>query len=110
MFKLRLRVKDCVSCGVCMDVCPPRAISMRSRSPRSVEGQHMALLNLPKSDPWQPDRLMTYPYLAQDELCDGCALCVRECPGEALDLQIAERLPTSQMAPVETFLSLEPDC
>lgn len=97
MYKLQLRVKDCTSCGVCMDVCPPRAISMRGRSARTVEGSFLAFQYLGGVDHWHPGLLMTYPYLARPDSCDGCGLCVRECPGQALDL-LAERSPVQVAA------------
>ncbi len=83
MFALRLNARACLSCGICMDVCPPRAISMRTAGRRSVEGACLTLSFLGSSD--EPS-LMTFPYLAMPERCDGCGLCVQQCPLPALQL------------------------
>jgi ferredoxin len=92
MFRLRLKARDCISCGICVDVCQPRAISMRTKSLRSVEGPQLSFLAL---GPFgrggrRVGQLMTFPYLSRPELCDGCGLCVRECPCAALELSIGE--------------------
>jgi ferredoxin len=80
MFRLRHKAKDCVACGICMDVCAPRAISMRTRTVRSVEGRLRGEFR----------QLMTFPYMSRPELCDGCGWCVQECPCMALELLIGE--------------------
>ena len=95
MFELQFRVSDCISCGICMDVCAPRAISMRTKSARSVEGPQLTFLYLEPSDQsaYRIERLMTFPYMSAPELCDGCRLCVLECPGNALELSISDLIP-----------------
>jgi ferredoxin len=88
MFALRLNARACLSCGICMDVCPPRAISMRTASRKRVEGARLTLPLLgsfgePSSE---LASMMTFPYLAIPEQCDGCGLCVQQCPVPALEL------------------------
>lgn len=34
---------------------------------------------------------MTFPYMAHPHRCDGCMLCVNECPVLALELQSIQR-------------------
>jgi ferredoxin len=78
MFALRLNARACISCGICMDVCPPRAISMRTASRKCVEGACLALYRMGSFGQPRPEPalLMTFPYLAIPERCDGCGPCV----------------------------------
>jgi ferredoxin len=76
--KLILTAADCISCGTCMDVCPPGAIDMHRTRKAGVE-QWRA--------PGTGADDMTFPYLSRPDLCDGCLACVRECPTVALTLR-----------------------
>lgn len=89
MFKLRLNARHCISCGICMDVCQPRAITMRTNKSASVEGEFLCYLKLrPDGDEeLLTGEMMTFPYLARPHLCDGCMLCVEECPVMAIELR-----------------------
>ena len=89
MFNLRLNAKACMSCGICMDVCAPRAIAMRTKSVRSVEGNHLTYLGLrSQANPEAATAaLETFPYMRAAALCDGCRRCVAECPAAALELR-----------------------
>jgi ferredoxin len=46
MFKLRLEARQCLCCGICMDVCLPRAIDMHSYRTRGVEGELLTYVML----------------------------------------------------------------
>ncbi len=88
MFALRLNTRACISCGICMDVCAPRAIAMRTAGRKRVEGtclvlQHMCTFGEPRLE---DITFMTYPYLAIQEGCDGCSICVQQCPVSALKI------------------------
>ena len=89
MFRLKLNAKSCISCGICMDVCTPHAIAMGTSISKSVEGRNLTNLYLTTEDNVEklPEQMMTFPYLAYPQLCDGCANCVNECPVTALELQ-----------------------
>ena len=85
MFKLRLNARQCISCGICMDVCYPRAIDMRLSMPEPVEGRVLTYVHL-SDDEDSPVPMMTFPFMALPSACDGCGECVRECPVNALEL------------------------
>lgn len=82
MNKLKLIVKECISCGICMDVCVPGAINMRIHKGNTIEGNHLKYQELNDYN-----QMMTYPFMEKAELCDGCMICVNECPTSAIELQ-----------------------
>lgn len=77
MFELKLNARQCICCGICMDVCRPAAISMRLWRGRRVEGNLVAT------------EAMSFPYLAQPVRCDGCMECANQCPVSALSVSAA---------------------
>jgi ferredoxin len=86
MFQLKLMGRSCISCGICMDVCGPRAIAMRVYKGMAVEGlspTYLAGLGVSEAPP-QP--MTSLPYLAAPDRCDGCGDCVDQCPAIALTL------------------------
>jgi Pyruvate/2-oxoacid:ferredoxin oxidoreductase delta subunit len=90
MFKLRLEARQCLCCGICMDVCTPRAIAMRSYKKFGLEGPTLSylVLNSGGNAELPPSVMSTFPYMAEADRCDGYMLCVSECPTSALDLRI----------------------
>lgn len=89
MFNLKLNAKNCISCGICMDVCTPHAIAMGTNFSKSIEGKNLTnlYLNTKGNIEKLPEQMMTFPYLAYQKRCDGCTDCVNECPVAALELQ-----------------------
>jgi len=87
MVKLILRARDCISCGICMDVCAPGALEMRAFRRIGVEGA-------PRSASDPVAEMGTFPFLQDAGLCDGCLLCVEQCPVEALSLVRASGVET----------------
>ena len=90
MYELRLDAKQCISCGICMDVCKPGAMEMRHWHSRTVEGPYLSylVLRMKRNREEPPVAMMSFPYLARPEQCDGCMDCVRECPVSSLALVI----------------------
>jgi ferredoxin len=90
MYSLKLLAKGCISCGICMDVCDTKAIAMRTTWPKSPEGKVLTyrLLRSRDQEELSPVPMMTFPYLARPELCDGCEMCVDQCPVNSLVLEL----------------------
>lgn len=86
MFRLKLDARQCISCGICMDVCPPRAMGMRPHRGKTVEGPSRVLWYVGLQGEREPLPMMTFPFLAVAAACDGCGLCMLECPVGALAL------------------------
>ncbi|MCD6451397.1 MAG: 4Fe-4S binding protein [Acidobacteria bacterium] len=85
---LKLEKKLCISCGICMDICPHQAIDMTRTSYIGVEGDINKVI---PAKQWESERkpkswMMEYPCLVFPEKCTRCDLCVRECPVSALSL------------------------
>ena len=76
MYRLKLDRRQCLCCGICADVCPLTLIVLRVYSGTGVEGRLVAA-----SQPKQ-----SYPDAVEDIRCDGCGVCARECPAEALTI------------------------
>lgn len=89
MYKLKLNAKDCISCGICMDVCSLNAIDMRINKGKTIEGNNFIYLDLngKTNKELPPEKMFTFPFMALPELCDGCMVCVKECPTYAIDIE-----------------------
>jgi NAD-dependent dihydropyrimidine dehydrogenase PreA subunit len=98
MYNLPVHGKECVGCGICVDVCGPQAIAMRTKSARKIEGSRLTYLRLqsPGNRELATAEMGTFPYLRVPALCNGCARCVAECPVMALELH-----PASAPATIE---------
>lgn len=98
MYSLRLAAKECISCGICMDVCVPCAISMRTAWPHSPEGRVLThqFLEPEERETNRRGQMMTFPYLARPAVCDGCEVCVEQCPVSALHLE-TEGIPLREV-------------
>jgi len=65
-YRIDVDLANCLTCGICMDVCPVGALDMRRPSRRGVEGE--------APNAW----LMETPVQVGE--CIGCNICERECP------------------------------
>jgi NAD-dependent dihydropyrimidine dehydrogenase PreA subunit len=101
MFRLKLDGRQCLACGICMDVCHPRAIALRLAKASPVEGNSLTFLLLETTHNSEMTLQMkgTFPYLARPELCDGCGDCIEQCPAGALVLLAAPETAHSHAQP-----------
>lgn len=74
--RLNVDFSRCVACGICEDVCGPRALR---------------LVPMPGPRGWDPrpgvQAAGALPRLADPDRCDGDRRCVEECPAGALELR-----------------------
>lgn len=70
-------LKDCVSCIICVEVCPTSAIDLW----RNAEA-------MPDNNA-KPDM----PYLADPQACIGCGFCARDCPTDCITMLVQEGKP-----------------
>lgn len=81
-FAVSVDDRTCINCGICMDVCPIRALDMTRvdrPGPEPVSASAEALQMESRS--WS----MVLPVQVDD--CNGCTICVRECPTEAISIR-----------------------
>lgn len=80
---------NCLNCGVCMDVCPVRALDMTRRVGASIESGAEAVTS---GKAW----MMEFPI--QTGTCIGCELCATECPTKAIGIVAG---PRTELAAVQ---------
>ncbi len=86
-FAVRVDEAICINCGICMDVCPIRTLDMTRAQGFGPEATFQR--SSPGASPRHP-WMMTVP--VQVDHCNGCTICVRECPTEAITIrQVPER-------------------
>jgi len=74
-YRIDIDSKNCINCGICMDVCPVEALDMsRPQSPGVEAGPGEGPI------PW----LMERPIQVGE--CVGCSICIRECPVSVMTL------------------------
>ncbi len=75
-YRITIDDRNCINCGICMDVCPVQALDMTRPTRAGVEfsGGFGAPLR------W----MMEYP--VQTGECIGCSMCVNECPVSVVHL------------------------
>jgi NAD-dependent dihydropyrimidine dehydrogenase PreA subunit len=75
----------CINCGICMDVCPIRTLDMTRATGSGVEA-NFNRGSLAVAHDW----MMEVPL--QVDHCNGCTICVRECPTQAISIEpVAQR-------------------
>ena len=69
-YRIDIDQKGCITCGICMDVCPVEALDMSRPTRPGIEAGPVGGRPLP----WTMERPL------QVGECIGCGICVRECP------------------------------
>ena len=89
MYSLKLNAKECISCGICSDVCILKLIDMRVHKGKTIEGERLLYLELDRYLTLEklPEKMMTFPFMANAERCDACMICVNECPTSAVRIE-----------------------
>jgi NADPH-dependent glutamate synthase beta subunit-like oxidoreductase/Pyruvate/2-oxoacid:ferredoxin oxidoreductase delta subunit len=75
-YRIDIDLANCLTCGICMDVCPVQALDMRRPSRPGIEGE--------AANPW----LMETPVQVGE--CVGCTICARECPVHVITVATAD--------------------
>ncbi len=88
LYKFVVDETKCMNCGACMDLCPSTCIDFTRPTDTSFWGAVMGGVG-PKE--W----MMEKPYLIDQERCTGCQICVRECPTNAVKVELDPTKPAS---------------
>lgn len=88
MYSLSLNTKSCISCGICADVCSPKVIELKTIRNAGIEGSasFISLLDSTSNREVLAKNYETFPFLKHSTLCDGCMVCVKECPCCAISI------------------------
>jgi NADPH-dependent glutamate synthase beta subunit-like oxidoreductase/Pyruvate/2-oxoacid:ferredoxin oxidoreductase delta subunit len=79
-YRIDIDHRGCITCGICMDVCPVEALDMTRPLEPGIEtgpGPGRPL-------PWTMERPL------QVGECIGCGICIRECPPNVMSLAAVE--------------------
>ena len=75
-YRIDINHEGCITCGVCMDVCPVEALDMSRPDHPGIETGPVGGRPLP----WT----MEHPLQVGE--CIGCGICIRECPPSVMTL------------------------
>jgi NAD-dependent dihydropyrimidine dehydrogenase PreA subunit len=88
MFKFVLNTRECISCAVCVDLCSPVALSMKAYSGKTIEGKTQIKSNEFDNLKVFEENKLSFPYFSSPIECNGCMVCVNECPVNAIEIKI----------------------
>ncbi len=85
-FAVTVDEATCINCGICMDVCSIRTLDMTRPEGYGPEATFERDQPVSVLSRW----MMAVP--VQVDHCNGCTVCVRECPTEAISIhQVSEK-------------------
>jgi NADPH-dependent glutamate synthase beta subunit-like oxidoreductase/Pyruvate/2-oxoacid:ferredoxin oxidoreductase delta subunit len=100
-YRIDIEQRGCITCGICMDVCPVEALDMtRPQRPGIETGP----------GPGRPlDFMMERPLQVGE--CIGCGICIRECPPNVMSLVTVDgTVPlAARQGPIERPVAAEPN-
>jgi len=100
-YRIDIEQRGCITCGICMDVCPVEALDMtRPQRPGIETGP----------GPGRPlDFMMERPLQVGE--CIGCGICIRECPPNVMSLITVEGVVplAARQGPIERPVAAEPN-
>ncbi len=79
-YRIDIDHANCITCGICMDVCPVEALDMRRPESPGIEVGGAGGRPLP----WAMERPI------QVGECIGCSICIRECPPAVMTLAVQD--------------------
>lgn len=91
-YRIDINHDGCMTCGICMDVCPVEALDMSRPQQPGIEtgpvgGRPIATM-------------MEHPLQVGE--CIGCGICIRECPPAVMTLATAAEVPLApRQGPIE---------
>ena len=83
-YRIDIDHANCITCGICMDVCPVEALDMRRPDHPGVETG-------PAAGGRPLSTTMERPIQVGE--CIGCSICIRECPPAVMTLAVQEEQP-----------------
>lgn len=101
-YRIDINHAGCITCGICMDVCPVEALDMSRPDHPGIETGPVGGRPLP----WAMERPM------QVGECIGCGICVRECPPAVMSITElrGELVPLAErQGPIERPTSVAAD-
>ena len=87
MFKFILNTRECISCAVCFDLCTPLALSMKAYTGKTIEGNTQIKPNESDYGNVGEENKLSFPYFSNPGECNGCMVCVNECPVNAIEIK-----------------------
>jgi NAD-dependent dihydropyrimidine dehydrogenase PreA subunit len=100
-FAVTVNEATCINCGICMDVCPIRTLDMTRAVGFGPEATFTRA-----APPRAPGNNWMMAVPVQVDHCNGCTICVRECPTEAISIQQVAARPA--VAPRQGPILTEP--
>lgn len=88
LYKFIVDETKCMNCGACMDLCPSTCLEFTRPNDVDFYG---SIMNGSSPKDW----MMEKPYLIDQERCTGCQICARECPTNAITVELDATKPIS---------------
>jgi Pyruvate/2-oxoacid:ferredoxin oxidoreductase delta subunit len=98
-FRFSFDSSQCLSCGVCVDVCPVHSLDMTRPEAHGPEADFARASASASTQAW----MTVFPI--QVARCTGCMVCAMECPTDIVSI---EQVEDAQFAPPQGPIIAEP--